>query len=151
MMYLIFPSLWFIMVDLSTVLQWLKIDPLRISAIVLTCRVTSYPSFIVYCILWICLYFLLLYLVWSSTLLLFLSPFFWNPASLWRGALSLLSSGHFKEAEQAQWPQYTVAPKRQQGECTYYKKNTMYSMAHYLAWWWWFCALYSCYRAKPWM
>ena len=52
---------------------------------------------------------------------LFLCPWsfslFFPPASLWRGALSLLSSGQFTEAEQAQSPQPTAAPERQQGKC----------------------------------
>lgn len=40
--------------------------------------------------------------------------YFFYPGSLWRGALSLLSSGHFKEAEQTQ----TAAQTRQQGKYT---------------------------------
>jgi len=53
-------------------------------------------------------------------LLIYLLPLvlfnFLYPAFLWRGALSLLSSGHFKEAEQTQCPQQTAAPKRPKGK-----------------------------------
>lgn len=127
MMHLICLPLWFITVDFSTVLQCLKIDPQWKPGNLCHCShlendLLSFQSSSIVFFFWHSQTFWLLPLCLSSSssLLLFLIYFplfsFFNPASLWRGALSLLSSGHFKEAEQTQCTRQTATPKRQQGK-----------------------------------
>lgn len=130
MMHLISLPCWFITVEPSTVLQSLKIEPhlkplnqppcsppgewpalllLHLWSIVFFVFANLTPSD--------CRHFVLISasVLDSSYLLLSFFFFFLCAASLWRGALSLLPSGHFKETEQTQCQKQTEAPKRPQG------------------------------------
>lgn len=120
-MRLISMPVWFITVDSSTALQCLKIAPRNLCPYShLEDGLLSCSS--IYGLLCLDLPFTQFLTTASVFILLCASTpdsvFFLHAASLWRGALSLLPSGLVQEAKQAQRPQQTAAPERQQGEQT---------------------------------